>query len=256
MTENEDIGTTFEPPAGPAVSEPAAAVGRRPTWPTWVEILLCSGYPTQIVVSYVLLGAGLAPQTANAQLSGRFVFALSLLDTVLLLSLILLFIWRRGQRARDIFFGQTHPLREIVAGALSLPMVIMVVIALTVFIQRLAPRLHNVPDNPLEGLLGGQISVWMFLLIVIVAGGVREELQRAFLLQRFRDDLGQPWMGLLITSLSFGLGHTLQGLDAAVITGALGAMWGFLYLTRGGALASMVSHSLFNSGELLRIFFR
>ena len=73
--------------------------------------------------------------------------------------------------------------------------------------------------------------------MVIVAGGVREELQRAFLLHRFRNDLGQPWMGLLITSLAFGLGHTLQGLDAAMITGTLGAIWGAMYLTRGSALA-------------------
>ena len=198
--------------------------------------------------------AGLEPTTADGALSGGFVFALSLIDTVALLSLIVMFIWRRGQHPRDVFFGHTQPVREIVVGAFSLPMVIVVVVSLTLIIRHFIPSLHNVPDNPLEGLVGGQANIWMFLLVVIVAGGVREELQRAFLLQRFRDDLGQPWLGLFITSLAFGMGHTLQGLDAAVITGALGAMWGTLYLTRGGALASMVSHSLFNSGELLRVF--
>ena len=113
------------------------------------------------------------------------------------------------------------------------------------------------PNNPLEGLIGDHPgAIWLFLLVVIVAGGVREELQRAFLLHRFRGDLGQPWLGLVITSIAFGLGHTLQGRDAAVITGALGAAWGVLYLTRRSALAPMVSHSLFNSGELLRAFLR
>jgi uncharacterized protein len=113
-----------------------------------------------------------------------------------------------------------------------------------------------VPDNPLEGLLETQATIWLFLLVVIVGGGVREELQRAFLLHRFRQDFRQPWLGLLITSLSFGMGHTLQGLDAAVVTGTLGAIWGALYLTRRSALAPMVSHSLFNSGELIRVFLR
>jgi len=80
------------------------------------------------------------------------------------------------------------------------------------------PSLHNVPDNPLEALAGHGATTWLFLIVVIVAGGVREELQRAFLLHRFRGDLGQPWMGLLITSMAFGMGHTLQGLDAAIIT--------------------------------------
>jgi membrane protease YdiL (CAAX protease family) len=41
-----------------------------------------------------------------------------------------------------------------------------------------------------------------------------------------------------------------------VITGALGALWGAMYLVRGSAVAPMVSHSLFNSSELLRVFFR
>ena len=38
--------------------------------------------------------------------------------------------------------------------------------------------------------------------------------------------------------------------------GLLGALWGVMYLVRGSAVAAMVSHSLFNSGELLRVFFR
>jgi membrane protease YdiL (CAAX protease family) len=61
---------------------------------------------------------------------------------------------------------------------------------------------------------------------------------------------------VFITSLAFGMGHTLQGLDVAIITGLLGALWGVMYLVRGSAVATMVSHSLFNSGELLRVFFR
>lgn len=225
-----------------------------PTWPTWVEILLCSGYPTQILISYLLIVAGIQPANPDESLSGTFIVALSFLDTIVLLSLVVLFIRRRGQRARDVFFGSTRALRELAAGALSVPMVIAVVVALMLFIRRFVPLLHNVPENPLEALLGEQLSIWMFLVVVVVAGGVREELQRAFLLSRFRDGLGLPWIGLFITSLAFGLGHTLQGFDAAIITGTLGAIWGFMYLTRGGALASIVSHSLFNSGELLRAF--
>jgi membrane protease YdiL (CAAX protease family) len=105
-------------------------------------------------------------------------------------------------------------------------------------------------------MLGSQTGLLMFLFVVIVAGGVREELQRAFLLHRFRDDLGQPWMGVFVTSLAFGMGHTLQGFDAAIITGTLGAIWGAMYVLRRSAIAPIVSHSLFNSTELLRVFLR
>jgi len=240
-----EVGAPTEPPAPP-----------RRTWPTWVEILLCSGYPTQIAVGQFLALAGVSPVLANGSLSGTFVFALALIDTVVLLSLIVGLLLRRGERPADVFFGGRAPRGEVVAGFAAVPLIFTVVIALTVGIRRFLPALHNVPDNPLQGLIGSGASLWIFLTVVIVAGGVREELQRAFLLHRFKVDLGQPWLGLFITSLSFGMGHTLQGQDAAIITGVLGAIWGAFYLTRGSALASIVSHSLFNSGELLQVFVR
>jgi membrane protease YdiL (CAAX protease family) len=217
-----------------------------------VEILLCSGYPTQIVVGRLLIAGGIQPILPNGSLSPTFVFLLALADTVLLVGLIFALLLRRGERPAEVFFGGRPLLPEVRAGVVSVPFAIGVMIAVMLAVRRFVPSLHNVPDNPLEGMIGTGISLWMFLALVIVAGGVREELQRAFLLHRFRGDLGQPWMGLFITSLAFGMGHTLQGLDAAIITGTLGAIWGAMYLTRGSALAGMVSHALFNSSEVLR----
>lgn len=227
----------------------------RRTWPTWIEIILCSGYPTQIWIGFLLHAGGVRALRPDGSLSSTFVFTLSLLDTVVLLTLIVALLVRRGESPCRVFFGERPPGREVGVGLLSLPLVFTVVAALTVLIRVYVPSLHNVPDNPLEALLGTQAGLAMFLFVVIVAGGVREELQRAFLLHRFREDLGQPWMGVLITSLAFGLGHTLQGLDAAIITGSLGAMWGVIYVLRRSAIAPMVSHSLFNSTELIRAFF-
>ena len=192
----------------------------------------------------------------DGSLNGAFVFALTLTDTAVLLTLILVLLWRRGERASAVFFGGKPWAPEVGAGILSFPFVITVVIVLMLTIRRFLPTLRTVPNNPLEGLLETQATIWLFLIVVIVGGGVREELQRAFLLHRFRNDFGLPWLGLFITSLSFGMGHTLQGLDAAVITGTLGAIWGAIYLTRGSALGPIVSHSLFNSSELLRVFMR
>ena len=242
-------------PAIPPVIEPPPPPPPKPTWPTWVEILLCSGYPTQLLISAALLAAGLAPERGG-QLSARFVFALATLDTVVLVTIILACILRRGESPRRLFFGDAPAGREAIAGILAAPFVIALVIVLMLVIRLIAPSLHNVPDNPLETLLGDQGGIWMFLFVVIFAGGIREELQRAFLLHRFKEHLGQPWMGLLITSMSFGLGHTMQGYDAALITGSLGALWGAMYLTRGSAIAPMVSHSLFNIGQLFLVLLR
>lgn len=228
----------------------------RPPWQVWAEIVLCSGYPSQILLGVLLKDLGIAPLTADGSLSATFVFALSLADTVVLIGLASWLLVRNGERPRDVFLGRRRVSEEAVVGVLSVPFVVALVLVLSLPIRAVAPFLRNVPVNPLEGLLGTQTGLLAFLFVVIVAGGLREELQRAFLLHRFHHDLGQAGMGLVITSLAFGLGHTLQGWDAAILTGALGATWGVFYLTRGSAVASIVSHSLFNCGELLRAFVR
>jgi membrane protease YdiL (CAAX protease family) len=235
---------------------PAVALPPRPRWHAWAEILLCSGYPTQIVLGELLKDIGIAPLRADGSLSATFVFALSLADTVVLVALVTWLLIRNGERPREVFLGRRRISEEAVVGVLSVPFVVALVLLLSLMIRAALPFLRNVPVNPLEGMLGTQTGLLAFLFVVIVAGGLREELQRAFLLHRFRHDLGSAWLGLLITSLAFGLGHTLQGWDAAILTGALGATWGAIYLTRGSAVASIVSHSLFNTGELLRAFVR
>jgi membrane protease YdiL (CAAX protease family) len=222
----------------------------------WAEILLCSGYPTQLVIAAALLASGLRPVNDGQSLSPSFFFALSLIDTLVLLTLILVLLIRRGERPTEVFVGRRPAAGEVAFGVLSAPLVLTVVVAMMAGLLRLAPQLHNVAKNPLENLLTTGAGIWMFLFVAIVAGGVREELQRAFLLHRFKAGLGRPWTGLLITSLSFGLGHTIQGNDAAIMTGTLGALWGAMSLVRGGAIASIVSHSLFNSVELLRVLVR
>ena len=252
MADVTDPSTTI---AGDPIA-PAPAAARTSPWRTWMEILLCSGYPTQLSITFALMAAGMSPVLDGDQLSATFVFTLTLIDTVVLLSLICWLLLRRGESLRQVFLGDRPVAGEIGFGFLSLPVVIALVVALMTIILRFAPTLRNVPQNPLEAFLGTQIGLAMFLVVVIVGGGIREELQRAFLLHRFRGDLARPWIGVLITSLAFGLGHTLQGRDAAIITGSLGALWGVIYIMRRSAVAPIVSHSLFNSFELLRVFFR
>jgi membrane protease YdiL (CAAX protease family) len=83
-----------------------------------------------------------------------------------------------------------------------------------------------------------------------VAGGVREEVQRAFVLRRFERYLGGPVVGLVVFSVAFGAGHIIQGRDVALITATLGAFWGVVYLRRRSVVGPVVSHSLFNVSQI------
>ena len=87
-----------------------------------------------------------------------------------------------------------------------------------------------------------------------LAGGIREEIQRAFLLHRFEQWLGGGTVGVIVTSAAFGAGHMLQGGDVMVTTGLLGAFWVSIYLQRRSVVAPMVSHAGFNLLQILQFF--
>ena len=195
---------------------------------------------------------GVTPFVDGGELSLAYVATLSLLDTALLIALILWFLRQRGESARDLFFGTRLVIGEARLGVLLVPLVVATVIGAFVAIQRFAPWLHNVTVNPLEALIQTPSDAWVFGIVAVVAGGIREELQRAFILKRFEQHLGGAIVGLIVFSLAFGAGHVIQGWDAALITALLGGIWGVVYLWRRSIVAPVVSHSCFNVVEILR----
>lgn len=218
-----------------------------------VEILLCSGIPTQLLIAQLLVALGMQPEASPGQPALPFVFWLSLADTVAVVALMVLLTRARNERVSALWLGSRPILREALAGLSLVPVVFVLVVALMLGLRVLAPWLQNVPVNPMEQLAtGGTGNAVAFAVVVIVAGGVREELQRAFLLHRFRD-LGGMWVGVVVLAIAFGALHFPQGRDAMITTGALGAFWAIVYLRRGSTVAPIVSHAGFNSLEVLRV---
>jgi len=169
---------------------------------------------------------------------------------LVVLGLVVTFLHARDESVRELVFGARPPEREAALGVLLTPPIVVAAIGLLLLIGWLAPALRNVPDNPFAAMLATPGRALLFALVVVLAGGLREELQRAFILRRFDQHLGGGWLGLVLFSIAFGLGHAIQGWDTVIVTGALGALWGALYLTRGSAVAAMVSHTGFNLTQI------
>jgi membrane protease YdiL (CAAX protease family) len=219
-----------------------------------VEIVLCSGFPSQLLLIMVLSGFGMSARTADGRLSPPFVFTLSLLDAVIVIGLVLFFLRAHHESAREVLFRHRSTWREILVGIVMIPAVFIFVILVLGVILTVAPQLHNVPRNPLEDMLLNRGDAMIFAVVVMVSGGVREEVQRGFVLHRFGQYLGGAGYGVVIYSMLFGLGHIEQGFDAAIATALLGALWGVLYLARRSILAPMVSHAGFNLAQLVKYF--
>ena len=237
------------PPTPPVTSQPAnPTISDRMV--ALIEVLVCSDYPTQFALGATFATLGFLPQTADGTLNISFVVALSLTDAAFLIALILLFLRSHGERPREVFLGVRPVAAEARAG---LPLTFAAYgLALAVLgaIRGVAPWLRTVPENPLQELMRTPTDAALFALVVVVAGGVREELQRAFLLRRFEQSLGGRNVGVVVGSLGFGIGHIVQGADAVVATTVLGVFWALIYLRRRSVVAPMVSHAGF---DLLQI---
>ena len=220
-------------------------------WQSIGEVVLCSGFPTQLALTGAARLAGLGPLTPDGGLSLGFIAAVSLGDTALLAALIVWLLRRRGESVREVLGGHRRQGRELLLGLALAPLVLVFISSTLLLLRTLYPELRNVPDNPLEAMARTLGGAAVLMLVSIVAGGVREEVQRAFLLHRFRTDLGGATTGLILTSVGFGLGHIVQGWDAMIVTGLLGAFWGFVYLSRGSITSGVVSHGLANAAQVV-----
>ena len=216
------------------------------------EIIICSGFPSQVLLILVLRAFGLRMVTSDGHLSPPFVFTISLLDAGLVIGLVLLFLRAHHESVRQVLLGNTSVIRETLVGLALLPAVFMFVMIVLVVVLRFAPHLHNVTRNPLEDMLRTRGDALVFAAVVMLAGGVREEVQRGFIAHRSGQYLGGAVSGIAVYSVFFGLGHIDQGYDAAIATGLLGLLWGLLYIARRSIIAPMVSHAGFNLAQLLK----
>jgi membrane protease YdiL (CAAX protease family) len=210
-----------------------------------LEVAACSGYPSQIFLALLLGLTGLAPGAGGGPLTLRGLSLLLALDSLVIVLLVVWFLRATGEAPSAVLFGARRWPGEAVLGLSLMPTVFLLVLGVGLTMARLAPWLRP-PVNPFGALLGSSQDVMVLMLIGLVAGGLREEVQRAFILHRFEQHLGGATVGLVCFSLLFGLGHVVQGWAAVVTTALLGAFWGFIYLRRRSIVAPMVSHATFN----------
>ncbi|MFB3853496.1 MAG: type II CAAX prenyl endopeptidase Rce1 family protein [Vicinamibacterales bacterium] len=211
-----------------------------------LETLLCSGFPTQLALAGLLAAAGRAPFSPDGNLVPEYVFVLSIADAIVVVGLVVLLLRLRGEDPGRVFFARGRPVREIALGLALVPAVFVVAVGMLALIHAFVPSLRNVPVNPLESLLQSPGDAAVFAGVAFVSGGLREEIQRAFILHRFDQHLGGGLLGLVLFSVIFGAGHIIQGWDAVVTTASLGAVWGAIYLVRRNVLAAIVSHTGFD----------
>ena len=253
-------------PASPVLTVPRT--WKLPAWFAVLQAILVSGIPTQVVVFLVLwLGFGLEPfENVNSlNISFEFIATLLLADTAVIAILIRVFLILSGEDSKQVFLGRRRPAREILGGLLLVPVVFAAVTGIVLLFRVIAPWMHTVQENPLAAFMKTPFDAAIFLVVVILAGGVREELQRGFILHRSSQihfeiplfgrklHIGGVRQGLVMFSLTFGLLHIDQGMDVAAALALLGFFWGLLYLRRGSVIMPMTNHACFNASQVAQV---
>jgi membrane protease YdiL (CAAX protease family) len=155
-----------------------------------------------------------------------------------------------GEAFTDLRLGLRNWRNETVIGLAFVPILFVATFVVGLSFRAFFPG-YVTETNPLLDLVRTRTDLLLFLISSIYVGGLKEEIQRAFILVRFGSHLGGMRLGLILWSLFFAYGHTMQGVDNAVGAGVLGLIFGILYIWRRSLTAPVVAHAAYDVVTLL-----
>jgi len=85
----------------------------------------------------------------------------------------------------------------------------------------------------------------VFWIILSVCAGITEEICfRGYVISRMSKLTGTVWPGVILGSISFGLGHLYQGMAGVALISLYGIMFCLLFIARGSLVPCMIAHAL------------
>jgi membrane protease YdiL (CAAX protease family) len=213
------------------------------------EILLLSGLISGLLASLLLYA--FQGKTAVGPLNGAGIFSVFLLlesgIAFLLLAAILKF---HQQTISSLGLRWDRWKTHLLIGLALVPFLFLINASVAMTFKLYFPKFY-LEKNPLTDLIHTPQQLALIIFSALVAGGIKEELQRAFILTRFRDYLGNAGLGLVLWSLGFGMGHYVQGLQGVVIATLYGLIFGILYLLSRSMIAPIIAHGAYDALVLL-----
>jgi membrane protease YdiL (CAAX protease family) len=186
--------------------------------------------------------------------SARVVVATILLEAGICFVLLWLLLRLHRETLKDLSFHLDHWSSDVALGVTLVPVLFLANFFVTAGFRFFLPR-YYVDRNPLTEIIRTPAELALFIGAVLVAGGIKEEVQRAFILTRFRQHLGGSTLGLLLWSVVFGAQHYVQGLQGIVAATLFGLLFGAVYLIRRSLLAPIVTHAVYDTAALLGYWF-
>jgi membrane protease YdiL (CAAX protease family) len=229
----------------------------RKTWADRVqaifEVLLLSGVLSSIlagIILYFLSGKAAANPLHNAQFFSLFILVESGI-ALLLLAAILRF---HRETLRSLGLHSSRWKRYLILGLSLVPFLFFINAIMAVCFKLYLPQ-YYIDKNPLTDLIHTPQQLILLIFSALIAGGIKEELQRAFIITRFRIHLGGAGFGLVLWSIAFGLGHYIQGVQGILVATVYGFVFGIIYILSGSLIAPIVAHGAYDTFVLLAYWY-
>jgi len=214
------------------------------------EVLLVSGVLSSAIAVSFFPGKSLDLLTKDAKTVCFFL----LLEAGITILLLILVVTTHKETSFSLGLHWYQWKSNILIGLSLVPFLFLINIIVALVFRLYLPRFY-IEKNPLTEIIQTPSQLALFIISALVAGGIKEELQRAFILNRFGRYLGGAGLGLVLWSLVFGAGHYVQGWQGIVITTICGFVFGVTYLLRKSLIGPIVAHSIYDILALLTFWF-
>ena len=217
------------------------------------EVLLLSGLLSGLLAGLILYpfqGKKSPNLLVNAQVLSLFL----LLESGIVFLILATILKTRRETISSLGLRWHRWKSNLVLGLALVPFLFFLNTAVAAVFRTYFPQYYLV-ENPLINLIQTPRQLALLIFSAIIAGGIKEELQRAFILTRFRVYLGGAGLGLVVWSIGFGAGHYIQGVQGIVTAGIYGLLFGVVYLQSGSLIAPIVAHGAYDSLVLLAYWF-
>ncbi len=216
-----------------------------------IEILLFSGLVSGILAALPVYAIeGQRALMNNAVSTSLFLLLESGISFLLLIMLLKL----HGERFQDLGLRWNRWRPNVIAGVLLVPFLFLIGAIVSSVFRAYFPR-YYMETNPLTNMIHTPQQLGLFIFSALIAGGIKEELQRAFIITRFHQHLGGAGVGLVLWSLVFGAGHYVQGVQGMAIASIYGFLFGLIYIISGSLIAPIVAHGAYDTLALLGYWF-
>ena len=211
-------------------------------WDTWV-------FTTLLVIvlpafAYFCLYQGGKGEGYFAKLSKSGIYLWIIFSLWSLMGCLLVVAYRHHLSLADLGEHLRQPARILNVTALLL--VLMTAITFLDFQKhkRMSPEELTKNLAPVKQFFpSGSYEISIFVVLAISAGICEELLYRGWLLNLIGASTGSIWVGILLSSVAFGLGHAYQGPQGILTTGIVGLILGLIFWWVGSLVPVQILHA-------------